>query len=223
MLPNWIKRPIDRARIRDPSYAFLFDPWPADEVIAIDCETTGLNPKKDDIVAIAAIKIRDTRILTSERFEETVRPEAKMTAAAIKIHRLRERDVEGGRSMSEVLPDLLNFIGGRPLVGYYLSFDVAMLNKHVRRLVGVGLPNPLIEISSLYYERKFGTAQPGTQVDLSFGRILQDLQLPTLNQHDAFADALMTAMMYLALRDLKERGVRIERHRFEDGNPFHAG
>ena len=223
MLPSWIKRPFYRAKIKDPSYAFLFDPGPADEVIAIDCETTGLNSKKDDIVAIAAIKVRNTRILTSEHFEETVRPAAKMNPAAIKIHRLRHSDVEGGRSMSDVLPDLLNFIGGRPLVGYYLTFDVAMLNKHVRRLVGVGLPNPLIEISSLYYERKFGTAPPGTQVDLSFATILQDLQLPRLNQHNAYADALMTAMMYLALRDLRERGIRIERHRFKDGSPFHAG
>jgi DNA polymerase-3 subunit epsilon len=223
MLPNWIKRPLERAKLKDPSYTFLFDSGPADEVVALDCETTGLNPKKDDIVAIAAIKIRNTRILTSEHFEQTVRPDAKMNPLAIKIHRLRESDVEGGRSMREVLPDLLRFIGGRPLVGYYLTFDIAMLNKHVRRLIGIELPNPLIEVSRLYYERKFGGAPAGTQVDLSFAKILEDLRLPAFDQHDAYDDALMTAMMYLVLRDLRERGVRIERHRFEDSSPFHAG
>jgi DNA polymerase III subunit epsilon len=223
MLPNWIKKSLDRAKLKDPAYTFLFDSGPADEVVALDCETTGLNPTKDDIVAIAAIRIRNTRILTSEHFAATLRPDAKMNPSAIKIHRLRESDVEGGRSMHAVLPDLLRFIGGRPLVGYYLTFDVAMLNKHVRRLIGVGLPNPLIEVSRQYYERKFGTAPPGTQVNLSFSKILQDLQLPALDQHDAYADALMTAMIYLVLRDLKERGVRIERHRFKDSAPFHAG
>jgi DNA polymerase III subunit epsilon len=223
MLPKWIKRPFQLATIKDPHYRFLFEPGPPDEVVAIDCETTGLNANKDDIVTIAAIKMRGTRILTSQHFKETVRPEAKMNPAAIKIHRLRESDVEAGRSIHDVLPELLHFIGGRPLVGYYLSFDVAMLNKHVRRLIGIELPNPLIETSNLYYERKFGDAPPGTHVDLSFSSILQDLRLPMLNQHDAYADALMIAMIYLALRDLKERDVRIERRRFAGVSHFQAG
>jgi DNA polymerase III subunit epsilon len=220
MFPKWIKAPFQRATIKDPSYRFLFEPGPPDEVVAIDCETTGLNPKKDDIVTVAAIKIRGTRILTSERFKETVRPDAKMNPAAIKIHRLRESDVKGGRPIRDVLPELLRFIGGRPLVGYFLEFDVAMLNKHIRRYIGIELPNPLIETSRLYYERKFGDAPPGTHVDLSFASILLDLKLPILNQHDAYADALMTAIIYLALRDLKERNVRIARRRFEGVNHF---
>jgi DNA polymerase III subunit epsilon len=83
----------------------------------------------------------------------------------------------------------------------------------VRRLLGFELPNPRIEVSELYYERKFGDAPPGTQVDLSFAAIMDDLNLPMLDQHDSYSDALMTAMIYLALRDLKERNVRIERRR----------
>ena len=53
--------------------------------------------------------------------------------------------------MEEVLPELLRFIGSRPLVGFYLEFDVAMLNKHVRRLLGIELPNEQIEVSGIYY------------------------------------------------------------------------
>ncbi len=40
---------------------------------------------------------------------------------------------------------------------------------------------------------------------------MADLKLPMLDQRDAFSDALMTAMIYLALRDLKQRDVRIAR------------
>ena len=58
----------------------MFEPGPADEVVAIDCETTGLNVRTDDIITIAAIKIRGNRILTSERFEAAVRPDAGMRA-----------------------------------------------------------------------------------------------------------------------------------------------
>ncbi len=98
-----------------------------------------------------------------------------------------------------------------------------MLNRHVRRFLGVGLPNTRIETSALYYERKYGDAPPGAQVDLSFASILSDLKLPTLDRHDAYSDALMTAMIYLALRDLKQRGVRIERRRFNGVRRFEAG
>ena len=88
-----------------------------------------------------------------------------------------------------------------------------MVNKYLRGLLGIELPNPMIEVSKLYYERKYGDAPPGSVIDLSFRAILNDLDLPALDQHDAFNDALMTGMMYLKLRDLKERGVRIARTR----------
>ena len=113
----------------------------------------------------------------------------------------------------KVLPAFLHFVGGRPLVGYYVDFDIAMLDKYVLPLIGIELPNPRIEVSKLYYERKYGDAPPNTAIDLSFAAILKDLGVPPLAQHDAFNDALMSAMMYVALRDLKERGVRIARSR----------
>ena len=135
------------------------------------------------------------------------------------MHGLRETDVDAGARW-RVLPHLLHFIGGRPLVGYYIDFDVAMLNKYLRGFLGIQLPNPRIEVSGIYYDRKYGDAPPGTQIDLTFAAILRDLNLPLFNQHDAFTDALMTAMIYLKLRDLKsaasaflDRGQRLVRRR----------
>ena len=191
----------------------MFKPGPADEVVAIDCETTGLNVRTDDIITIAAIKIRGNRILTSERFEAMVRPDVGMQAEAIKVHRQREVDVAQGPLIWKVLPDFLHFVGGRPLVGYYLDFDIAMLDRCILPYIGIELPNPRIEVSKLYYERKYGNAPPNTSIDLSFASMLRDLGIPPLAQHDAFNDALMTAMMYVQLRDLRERGVRIARAR----------
>lgn len=208
-----LKRRILLHLLRDPAYRFLFEPAPPGEVVSIDCETTGLNTRKDDIVTVAALKIRNNRILTSERYEAMVKPKAKLNPDAIKIHRLREQDVADGRPIEEVLPALLRFIGSRPLVGFYLEFDVAMLNRHVRRMLGIELPNAQIEVSGTYYERKYGDAPPGTEVDLRFMSILRDLGLPALDQHDAYSDALMTAMMYLTLQDLKSWDVRIPRAR----------
>jgi DNA polymerase III subunit epsilon len=213
MIPRAIKRLFHQASIGDQSYRFMFRPGPPDEVVAFDCETTGLDVRRDDIITIAAIRIRGNRILTSERFEAVVRPEARMNVDAIKVHRLREMDVLAGNRIQTIIPQFLHFVGGRPLVGYYVDFDVRMVDKELLGLIGIELPNKLIEVSSLYYERKYGDAPPGTAIDLSFAAILRDLDLPVLDQHDAFNDALMTAMMYLRLRDLRERGVRIPRRR----------
>ena len=213
MLPRAIKRLLHQATISDQSYRFMFKGGPADEVVAIDCETTGLKVRTDDVIAIAAIKIRGNRILASEHFEAVAHPDSDMRAEAIKVHRLRQSDVEQAPIIWKVIPRLLHFIGGRPLVGYYVDFDIAMLNKYILPLVGIELPNKRIEVSKLYYERKYGDAPPNTEIDLSFAAIQRDLRIPALAQHDAFNDALMTAMMFVELRDLAERGIRIARQK----------
>jgi DNA polymerase-3 subunit epsilon len=216
VIPRALKRLFHQASIGDQSYRFMFKPGPLDEAVAFDCETTGLDVRRDDIITIAAVKIRGNRILTSERFEAVVRPEARMNVDAIKVHRLREVDVGSGERIQAIIPRFLHFAGGRPLIGYFVDFDVRMVDKYLRGLIGIELPNPLIEVSKLYFERKYGNAPPGTTVDLSFAAIMRDLDLPALAQHDAFNDALMTAMMYLRLRDMKQRGMRIPRTREVD-------
>jgi DNA polymerase-3 subunit epsilon len=213
-----------RASLADHAYKFLFRPGPEDEAVSLDCETTGLDPRVDDVVSVAAVRIRGDRILLSERFEATVRPEdARSSSDAIKVHHLRERDVEGAEPMRRVLPELLRFIGGRPLVGYYIDFDVRMLDKYALWLIQTKLPNPQIEISSLYYDRKYGNAPPGTSFDLRFASILRDLGIPPLEQHDALNDAVMAAMAFLELRDMKARGARIRRERAGQGPPPPTG
>jgi DNA polymerase-3 subunit epsilon len=213
-----------RASLADHSYRFLFEGGPPDEAVTLDCETTGLDPATDDVVAVAAVRIRGNRLLLSERFQALVRPEASEAgAASIKVHRIRRADVADARPMRQVLPALLRFIGGRPLVGYYIDFDVRMLDKYAMDLLQVKLPNPRIEVSSLYYDRKYGDAPPGTVVDLRFASMLADLGIPPLEQHDALNDCLMAAMAWLALRDMKARGARIRRGRGGGAGPPPTG
>lgn len=208
---SWIRPKIDRLLLADRNYAFLFQPDKSGEIVSLDCETTGFNPMADDVISIAAVKIRGTRILASQAFRALIRPGAPMEASAIKVHQLREQDVARGRTMREVLPDFLRFVGSRPLVGYWIAFDVRMLNKYLFSLLNVHLPNRRIDVSKLYYDRKFGSAPPGTRIDLRYATILADLGLPSRAQHDAFEDALGAAESYLVLEDMRERGVRLPR------------
>jgi DNA polymerase III subunit epsilon len=208
---SWIRPKIDRLLLADRNYAFLFQPNKSGEIVSLDCETTGFNPMADDVISIAAVKIRGTRILASQAFRALIRPGAPMEASAIKVHQLRQQDVARGRTMREVLPDFLRFVGSRPLVGYWIAFDVRMLNKYLFSLLNVHLPNRRIDVSKLYYDRKFGSAPPGTRIDLRYATILADLGLPSRAQHDAFEDALGAAESYLVLEDMRERGVRLPR------------
>jgi DNA polymerase III subunit epsilon len=206
---KWVRNAFYRATLGDQTYRYLFKPGPADEAVIIDCETTGLNPRRDDVIAIAAIKVRGNTILTSEPFRAVVRADKAPTETSIRVHGIRMQEVAAGRQMHQIMPELLSFIGGRPIVGYYVDFDVAMLDKYVLPFIEAKLPNQRIEISAMYYALKYRHAPQGTKHDLRFASILSDLGLPALDQHDAFNDALMTAMMYVQLRDMLDRGIRI--------------
>jgi len=192
----------------DPRYAFMWEPPPEDEWVALDCETTGLDRRRDEIVAIAAVRIRGNRILTSERLELLVRPEKRaVSPEAVRVHQLRERDVAQGIAPDEAMQRLLHFIGSRPLVGYYLEFDVAMIDRVLFPMLGMGLPQPKIEVSGLYYDlknRRRTGYEREAQIDLRFDTLMKDLGLPTRPAHDALNDAVMAGLAFLKLRALAD-------------------
>ncbi|AEG31640.1 3'-5' exonuclease [Thiomicrospira cyclica] len=189
-------------QLRDPAYDFLFAPEPDQEVVCFDCETTGLDPAKDKIVTLSAIKIRGREILTSESLNLQFKQQRDINPESILIHQLRNMDVTLGLDEREAIEQFLVFIGSRPLVGYYLSFDVSMVNAIIKPWLGIPLPNRQLDVAELYHQQFYQDwLQPDHEVfDLSFKTLLSKLNLPTLGQHDAFNDALMTAMIYVRLQ-----------------------
>jgi DNA polymerase-3 subunit epsilon len=131
-----------------------------------------------------------------------VKPTRKLESRNISIHGLRPMDVSEGLDADDAVRQLLDFIGGRPLVGYYLEYDVAVLNKYVRGITGISLPNRQIEVSGRYYDYKF-KQNPGAYIDLRLAELISDLKVPALPRHDALNDAITAGMLYLAL---KQRG-----------------
>ena len=191
--------------LSEPHFAFLFDDPPAGEWVAIDCETTGLDVRRDEIVSIGAVRIVGNRLMTSQRLELIVRPERSLKVASMRVHRLRESDVAQGLESQQAVRRLLEFIGSRPLVGYYLEFDVAMLNRVIWPMLGVRLPQAAIELSAMYYDFKFCQLPARTQspsIDLSFAAIMSDLALPVREAHDALNDAVMAGLAFVKLRAL---------------------
>ena len=203
-----LRRGWQQRQLRDSEWRFLVDAPPPGEWVALDCETTGLNPRSDEIIAIGAVRIVGNRVLTSERLDLLVRPEHGVSAESIRVHRLREQDVQGGVPAEEAMRRLLHFIGARPLVGYYLEFDVAMINRTLKRTLGLTLPQEKIEVSRLYYDHVFQQLPPhkqqeNTDIDLRFATIMDALGLPTREAHDALNDAVMAALAFIKLRVLR--------------------
>ena len=195
-----LKRAWWHRRLRDPAFAYLGEPYDGDELVSIDCETTGLDVKTDQILSVGAIKVKGDAILTSQRLDFLVRPREPASERTILIHHIRPVDLESAVPADVAIRRVLEFVGPRPLLGYYLEFDVAMLNRHARPLLGAGLPNRQVEVSRLFYDWRAARLPPGSNIDLRFETIRQRLDLPRRAAHDAFNDALLAAMMYLRLK-----------------------
>ena len=208
MRPRWLdslRRVWMLYHLADSHFAFMYDPPPDAEWVALDCETTGLDVHRDQIVSIGAVRIAGTRLLTSQRLELLVRPERAMNADAVRVHRLRESDVAHGMDPAQAMRRMLEFIGSRPLVGYYLEFDVAMLNREIWPLLGVRLPQAKIEVSAMYYDfktRQLPAHERGGSIDLRFATMMNDLGLPLRDAHDALNDAVMAGLAFVKLRHL---------------------
>ncbi|MDX6750868.1 3'-5' exonuclease [Geminicoccaceae bacterium 1502E] len=192
---RWLAR-----RLKDPAFAFLFEPWDGGELVSIDCETTGLDARRCELLSVGAVRVAGERIRTSERLELMVRPEGGITAELIKVHHIRPTDVARALPPEEAMRQVLRFIGPRPLLGYFVAFDAAVLERYARPLLGCGLPNRRVEVSRLYYDWRSRQLPQGANIDLGFETIRRTLDLPPHAAHDASGDALMAAMMYLRLK-----------------------
>ena len=202
-----IRREWRLRHLSDPQYAFLFDPAPADEWVSLACASSGHDVERDQLLSLCAVRVAGQRVLASERLELLLRPSGPVPAAALRTHRLREQDlIQHGIEPEQALDRLLRFVGSRPLLGYYLEFDVALLDRLLRPLIGIGLPQPMIELSTLYHDWQFNQLPPyqqeGVQIDLRYASMLAALELPRPDSADPVERSVATALAFLKLRRL---------------------
>lgn len=197
IVKNWYKN-LNRSKLKDKNFEFLFEEDTSGEYIVFDTETTGLNPKEDDVISIGAVKIKENKIITSETFEVFIKNSCDISPRSIEIHQIRNCDLDDAITTEEAVKEFLRFIGSRPLVGYYLEFDIKMINKYVKPMLGVNLPNKAIEVSEIYFDKTIALIPQGN-IDLRFDTILSKCGVPDMGAHNAVNDAIMTAMIYLKL------------------------
>ena len=120
------------------------------QLVSIDSETTSLNVKEAELLSIAAVRIDGQRICTRQAFNALITPQHAPEGPNVRVHGLRPCDFSNGLPLQDVLLEFLQFVRGRTLVGYYLQYDIAVLNKYLRPIMGAALPNRRIEVSGRY-------------------------------------------------------------------------
>lgn len=95
--------------------------------VCIDLETTGLDPKRDRIIEIGAVRIERGEI--AGEWETFVNPERKLEERIVELTGIRDEQLAGAKKIAEILPDLFAFLGDHVLLGHSVLFDFSFLKK----------------------------------------------------------------------------------------------
>lgn len=198
----WLRRTVG-----DGEWAGLLEPAPEGEWVSLDLETTGLDPRQDHILSLAAVPVRGGRVLTSERFERRIRADRAFGIESIRHHRITPAEAAEGVAVTAAVREFLHWLGGRTLLGYHLAFDLAMLSPHVRGLTGFGLQNPRVDLADAFAARA-RRADPQAPPNLDFQHIAGSLGVPVLGRHSALGDAVTVGLCWVALQAMRNPGSR---------------
>jgi ATP-dependent DNA helicase DinG len=156
--------------------------------VAIDVETTGLDPERDTIIEVAAIAFRDNEIL--DEFTSLVNPHREIPAFITRLTGIDQAMVEDAPSMFSLRSNLRRIMGDHVLVGHNVEFDLAFLKAE---RLGVG--NHRVDTVTL---ASILLPQAGRyKLEL----LAQYLNLPAARNHRAHSDAEQTVELFLALKE----------------------
>lgn len=202
---RWLNRLVDRRRVAGTPHAALFEPRPGGEsCVSIDLETTGLDASRDAVLSLAAVPVEGHVVRLSQALSLTVRGATDFRIEAMRHHRLLPSDVAGGAELRDAIDRLLDLLGNRPILGYAVAFDLAILDRIVRSIHGFRLPNRVVELRDVHAAawRRRHPEQPDP--DLRYEAVMRAAGVPVVGRHSALGDAVTTAMAWIALR---HRGV----------------
>lgn len=156
--------------------------------VAVDTETTGINPERDVVIEIAVVVFDREQIL--ERYSQTVDPGRKLPLDIVRLTGITDEDLRGSPRIADVRSTVRQKIGALPVVAHNVDFDVAMLEKS-----GIPVPN-----------RKYDTYRLATLLlpnlpGYSLTAVADALGVEVDVEHRALADALRAARVFQILLD----------------------
>ncbi len=149
----------------------------------VDLETTDKDVENCDIVEIAAVKIRDHRIV--DRFQKLVKPRRPISRGAQEVHGISEKNVRNAPLIDEIWPEFLGFIGNDLLLAHNgVNFDFRILNRIHKKLTGNKLENTVFD--TLPFARDVFPNSPN-----SIDALAERYSLDPGNRHRALDDVIV--------------------------------
>ena len=195
------------------------DRMPLDEVrlLAVDMETTGLDPRRDRVLSVGFVPVDGDRIVLGGAGSTLVRPPSQGdddgVGQSATVHGLTDDDVAVGSDPAEVLDMVFTALEGRVLLAHFSPIELDFLGALCRRVHGTRPSLLAVDTLELHLwvlagERGRASTVPGHD-ELRLWAARERYGLPAVSAHDALADALACAELYLAqVAELSERGVR---------------
>jgi len=164
-----------------------------DSIVAIDIETTGLDPQKDAIIEIGAVRFSMNRI--EGEWSSLINPGRKIPPFITQLTGINDHIVLEAPAIQHILPDLRSFVGESPILGHNVGFDLSFLRKQ-----GLFKTNDTLDT----YE--IASVLMPTAGRYGLGSLGQQLNIPIRANHRALDDARVTTAVY---RSLFEAGLQL--------------
>lgn len=174
----------------------------ADVYVAVDLETTGLNPRTDRIIEIGAVRMEHGE--AKAVYHQLINPERAIGAFVEQLTGITDDMVKGAPTIADVLPEFLAFAGEAPLVGHNLMFDYSFLKRNA---VNAGASFERSGVDTLALVRMLLPELPKK----SLPYVCEQLKIETGTSHRAVDDARAAAHLYEYVKE----NWRLERERLE--------
>jgi DNA polymerase III epsilon subunit-like protein len=158
---------------------------------ALDLEATGLDPRREAIVAAAAVEFVHGQ--PGRSYVTLVDPRRSIPPEATAVHGITDAMVAGAPSPEATWRELRAMLGDRVLVGHGVAFDLALLGRVAR---AAALPPP---VNVALDTRALAAAIYPGQADLSLETIAARVGVQVEGRHTAEGDALTAGRIFYAL------------------------
>ena len=163
--------------------------------VCLDCEMTGLDPKDDRIIEVAALRF--TLEGAIEEYETLVNPERSIPESSMQFHHITEEMVADKPKMVQILPRLIDFIGKDIVVGHGVGFDLELIALAADRS---GIPHCLRSLKfldTLRMARLYGESPIN-----SLEQLRQHFNIQFEGAHRAMSDVIVNkeVFKFLAMR-----------------------
>lgn len=164
------------------------------DYVALDLETSGLNPSDDKIIEIGMIKVIDGEI--TEQYSTLINPQEKLPQRITQLTGITDEMVADKPLISGVITDIAAFIGELPLLGHNIIFDYSFLKK---ACVNNNIVFEKMGIDTLKIARRLLPEVEHKNLDY----LCEHFHINPGNSHRALDDAMSAHSLYLKMYEIK--------------------